>query len=303
MVDPRPDLLLVPGAPATLEAPLAERFVLHRRPEAAADAIRAIAGGGSSVVDAALIAGLPALEIIAIHGVGHEGIDLAAARARNIRVTLTPDVLTDDVADLAIALWLSVHRRLVVNDRALRAGGWNAPLARRASGRRIGLFGMGHIGQAIARRAQPFAAEILYTSRAAKPDLPWRFLPDLRALAQASDVLIVAVAGGAATRHAVDAAVLDALGPEGVLINIARGPIVDEAALIAALERGGLAGAGLDVFEDEPRVPKALLAMDQVVLSPHQGSATREGRAQMAALVLANLDAHFRGEAPPSAIV
>ncbi|MCY1178779.1 2-ketogluconate reductase [compost metagenome] len=177
------------------------------------------------------------------------------------------------------------------------------PLGRRASGRAIGIFGLGMIGQAIARRAAPFGGEILYTARHAKPELPWRFVPDIAALAEASDVLILAAPGGAATEGIVDAGVLERLGRGGVLINIARGSLVDEAALIAALEQGVIAGAGLDVFADEPRVPDALKAMPQVVLAPHQGSATIEGRAAMEALVLANLDAHFAGKALPTAIV
>ncbi|WP_420142762.1 2-hydroxyacid dehydrogenase [Sphingomonas sp.] len=292
----RPDILLLPGgASPALTAELERRFAVHQAPGDAGPRIRAIVGGGSSVVDAGLIAALPALEIIAINGVGHDGIDLAAAKARGIPVTITRGVLDDDVADLAIALMLSVSRRIAVNDRAIRDGGWQAPLSRRLSGRRIGLYGMGAIGRAIARRADPFAGEILYTSRAAKPDLPWRHVPDLAALAEASDVLVVIVPATPETAGTVDAAILDRLGPDGILVNVARGAIVDEPALIRALAEGRIAGAGLDVFADEPHVPDALRAMEQVVLSPHQGSATIETRAAMADLVLANLDAHFAG--------
>lgn len=297
-----PDLLLVSAIPAALEEALAERFTLHRRHTDAMATIRAIAGGGMSVVGADLIAELPALEIIAIHGVGHAGIDLDAARARNIRVTYTPSVLTEDVADLAIGLMLAVERRIVVNDQIVRDGGWAAVPGRRASGRRIGLFGMGQIGQAIARRAAPFAAELFYTSRTAKPELPWRFVSDARVLARESGVLIVAASGGPGTQGAIDAEALRLLGRDGVLVNIARGSIVDETALIAVLAAGAIAGAGLDVFAGEPGVPEALKRMDRVVLSPHQGSATEEGRAEMAALVLANLDAHFSGRPPPTAL-
>lgn len=301
--DPRPDLLIVSSIPEPLETALAARFTLHRDATACAPKIRAITGGGMSVVDRDLIARLPALEIIAIHGVGHEGIDLDAARARGIRVTLTSGALTDDVADLAIGLMLAVQRRIVANDTALRTGIWQAPLARRASGRTIGIFGMGQIGQAIARRAAPFAAEILYTGRSAKPELPWRFVASLTELAAASDVLVVAAAAGPDTRHAVNATVLDRLGPEAILINIARGALVDETALVAALEAGSIAGAGLDVFAEEPSVPAILRRMEQVVLSPHQGSATRECRAEMAALVVANLDAHFSGRTLPTPLI
>ncbi|RUN77837.1 2-hydroxyacid dehydrogenase [Sphingomonas sp. TF3] len=296
-----PELFVASSLAPSLIAALEERFTLHRH--APPPSTRAIVGGGTMLLDAALLERLPALEIVAIHGVGHDRIDLAAAKARGVRVTTTPDVLTEDVADLAIALWLAVERRVAANDAVVRGGGWGVPLGRRASGRTIGIFGLGKIGQAIARRAASFGGEILYTARHAKPELPWHFVPDIAALAEASDVLILAAPGGAATQSIVDTAVFERLGRGGVLINIARGSLVDEAALIAALEQGVIAGAGLDVFADEPQVPDALKAMPQVVLAPHQGSATIEGRAAMEALVLANLDAHFAGEVLPTAIV
>ena len=289
-----PDLYLLSGVSPALERALAERFTLFRKDPPAMT--RAIVGGGSSVVDATLLDRLPALEIVAIHGVGYDGIDLAATKARGIAVTTTPDVLTDDVADLAIGLMLAVQRRIVANDRVVRDGGWQVDLARRASGRRIGIFGLGRIGKAIARRAAPFARELHYTARSAKPDAAGVFHADIASLAAACDVLIIAAPGGNATSHIVDAAVLTALGEDGILVNIARGSLIDEPALVAALQAGTVAGAGLDVFADEPSVPDALRAMDQVVLSPHQGSATVDGRTAMAALVVANLDAHFAGQ-------
>lgn len=289
---PRPDLLLISNIPAPLRTALAERFTLHEGE--AVPGIRAVVGGGMAKLDAALLDRLPELEIVAIHGIGHDGIDLAALRARGIPLTLTPDVLTVDVADLAIALMLGVQRRIAANDALVRGGGWSAPLGRRASGRRIGIFGLGRIGHAIALRAAPFAGELLYSARSEKP-VPWRFVPDIGALAEASDVLILAAPGGTETENIVDAAVLDRLGPGGVLVNVARGSLVDEDALVAALAEGRIAGAGLDVFAREPQVPEALRAMPQVVLAPHQGSATEEGRAEMRDLVLANLDAHFAG--------
>jgi lactate dehydrogenase-like 2-hydroxyacid dehydrogenase len=296
-----PDLFLASSPSPALRGQLAARFRLHEGTPPAGT--RAILGGGMTVVDAALLDRLPALEIVAINGVGYEGLDLDALAARGIRVSTTPDVLTDDVADLAIGLMLAAERRIAANDRLVRAGGWAAPLARRASGRRIGIFGMGAIGRAIAARAEPFAGEILYCARSAKPGLPWRFVADIGALAEASDVLILIAPGGAGTRHVVDAGVLERLGPDGVLINVARGTLVDEAALIEALETGRIAGAGLDVFADEPHVPEALCRMDQVVLSPHQGSATQETRGAMAALALANLDAHFAGLPLPTPLL
>jgi lactate dehydrogenase-like 2-hydroxyacid dehydrogenase len=289
-----PDLYLLTGVSSALEDALAERFTLHRKDPPATT--RAIVGGGTSIVDAALLDRLPALEIVAIHGVGHDGIDLAATSARKIAVTTTPDVLTDDVADLAIGLMLAVQRRIVANDRAVRDGGWKVDLSRRASGRRIGIFGLGQIGKAIATRARPFASELHYTARSDKPDFDGEFHADITSLAAACDVLIVAAPGGEDTRNIVDAAVLAALGEDGIIVNIARGSLVDEPALVAALQTGTIAGAGLDVFADEPTVPEALKTMDQVVLSSHQGSATVDGRAAMAALVVANLDAYFAGQ-------
>ncbi|MEN2790890.1 2-hydroxyacid dehydrogenase [Sphingomonas oligophenolica] len=288
-----PDLYLPAAMAPSLMAELAQRFRIHRDNPPATT--RAIVGGGSVLVDTALLDALPALEIVAVNGVGHDRIDLAAARSRGVRVTTTPDVLISDVADLAIGLMLAVDRRIAFNDRAVRAGGWDVPLGRRTSGRRIGIFGFGQIGQAIARRAEPFASEVLYTARHERPDLRFRFVPDIAALADACDTLILIAPGGKETRHIVDAAVLEKLGEQGVLINVARGSLVDEPALVAALAAGTIAGAGLDVFENEPQVPDALKAMDRVVLMPHQGSATVECRVAMAALVLANLDAHFAG--------
>lgn len=290
------DVFLATAVPPALDIALAERFTLHR--DAPPSTTRAIVGGGMMTVDAGLLDRLPQLEIIAVHGVGYDGIDRDAVAARGIRIAITPDALTEDVADQAIALWLAVDRRIAANDRAMRMGNWTVPLGRRASGRRIGIFGLGRIGQAIARRAEGFGSAILYTARSEKP-VPWRFVPDLATLAEESDVLILAAPGGAETRRIVDAMMLDRLGLDGVLVNIARGSLVDEDALIAALETHRIAGAGLDVFAEEPDVPCALRRMNHVVLAPHQGSATREARAAMAEMVVANLEAHFAGQVPP----
>jgi lactate dehydrogenase-like 2-hydroxyacid dehydrogenase len=280
-----------------LRQALAEWYRIVEEPEAA---VRAIVGGGDVVVDRALMDRLPRLGLIAIHGVGFDGVDLAEARARGIAVSTTRDILNDDVADLALGLMLAVRRRLLPNDRVVRTRGWSVPLASRASGRRIGIFGMGAIGRAIAARAAPFATELLYCARSEKPDLPWRFVPDIRSLAAQSDVLFLIAPGGPETHGIVDAGVLAALGSDGVLVNVARGSLVHQEALVAALAAGTIAGAGLDVFADEPHVPAALTSFEQVVLSPHQGSATRECRADMAACVLANLHAFFAGEPLPT---
>jgi len=293
---PRPDLFLATPQSDRLEQGLADRFTLHRG--VAPDTTRAVVGGGTLQFAAADMDRCPALEFIAIHGVGHDGVDLAAADARGIKVSTTPDVLTDDVADLAIGLWLAVERAIVANDRVVREGGWRVPLARRASGRTIGIFGLGQIGQAIARRAAPFAHEILYCARSDKRG-PWSRVADIATLARRSDVLFLAAPGGTETAGVVYAAVLDQLGARGVLVNIARGSLVDQAALLAALTESRIAGAALDVFADEPAVTGALRRLPHVVLSPHQGSATGEARAAMEAIVLANLDAHFSGMASP----
>ena len=269
--------------------------------QALAPQIRAIAAGGESKVSAALIAQLPALEIISVMGVGYDGVDVAAALSRGVQVTHTPDVLNDDVADLAIGLMLNAARQLPAADRYVRDGSWlqgPMPLARKMSGARLGLVGMGRIGQAIAQRALAFGMQVAYTSRTAKPELPYRYLPGAAQLAAEVDFLVVITPGGAATRKLVNADVLKALGKgrgEGILVNVARGSVVDEQALIEALEGGVIAGAGLDVFEAEPQVPERLRALPQVVLTPHVGSATGATRQAMADLAFSNLAAHFGG--------
>ncbi|WP_088286843.1 2-hydroxyacid dehydrogenase [Ideonella sp. A 288] len=276
---------------------------------ALAPRIRAIAASGESKVSAALIEQLPALEIISVMGVGYDGIDVAAAKARGVVVTHTPDVLNDDVADLAIGLMLCAARQLPAADRYVRAGQWSQgpmPLARKMSGARLGLVGMGRIGQAIAHRALAFGMSVAYTARNARPALPYRFLADAESLAAESDFLVVITPGGAGTRRMIDAKVLAALGrsspQKGILVNVARGSVVDEAALIDALERGVIGGAGLDVFEDEPNVPERLRALPQVVLVPHIGSATGQTRQAMADLAFANLQAKFAGTPLPTPV-
>ncbi len=309
----KPDLLTVARLAPFLMEPLQSAFTVHDRLheqdpaafERIAPRIRAICGSGESKVGAALIAQLPALEIISIMGVGYDGVDVAAAKARGVIVGHTPDVLNDDVADLALALMLDVARRIPQADAYVRAGKWPGgpmPLARKMSGARLGVVGMGRIGQAIAQRALAFGMSVAYTARSAKADLPFAFHATPQALAAASDFLVVITPGGAATRKLINADVLRALGPDGYLINVARGSVVDEAALITALQQGTIAGAALDVFENEPHVPEALRALDNVVLVPHIGSATTQTRQAMAARAFANLEAHFAGQPLPSAV-
>ncbi len=258
--------------------------------------IRALATGTGC--SRAAMEQMPNLAIISSFGVGYDGVDAAAARERGVVVCNTPGVLDDEVADLALALMLAAIRRIPQGDRFVRDGRWlkgPMPFTPTLREKTVGLLGMGRIGQAIARRVAAFGVEIVYFARHARREVPYRHFTDLVAMARACDVLIVIVPGGAATRRIVDRAVLEALGPEGLLVNVARGSVVDEPALIAALEQGKLGAAALDVFEDEPGVPAALLAMDQVVLSPHQGSATAHTRNAMAQLVADNLVAWAQG--------
>ena len=241
---------------------------------------------------------LPGLRAVVNFGVGYDSTDVGEARRRGIVVSNTPDVLTDCVADTTVWLVLDVMRRLAAADRFVRRGEWEAgrvpALTRKVTGARVGIVGLGRIGRAVARRLEGFDTDLAYTGRAEKPGAPYRFVPTLLDLAREVDVLVVATAGGDDTRHLVDAAVLDALGADGFLVNVARGSVVDEAALVAALEQGRLGGAGLDVFADEPHVPAALLGRDDVTLLPHVASGTVETRQAIADLALANVAQFLR---------
>jgi len=297
-----------------LEGELARRFTLHRFFEmqdkagflaAGSAGIRGVVTGGHLGIPADLAAALPNLEVVAINGVGFDKVDLVEAKRRGFRVSNTPDVLTADVADLALGLILAHGRQLPRADAYVRASQWlsgDMGLSTRVSGRRYGIFGLGRIGMAIAKRLEGFDARISYSART-KRDVPYAYHQTLVGLAADCDVLIIAAAATAQTRHIVNAEVLDALGPNGTLVNVARGSLVDEKALVAALRDGRVGGAALDVFEDEPRAPQDLFDMDNVVLAPHLGSATHETRRAMAGLVLANLDAHFSGKPLPTAVV
>jgi len=293
---------------------LEERYSLHKLHEAGDGAallraigskVRGMATGGRGA-SANLIDALPNLEIISSFGVGTDAIDVEHARRRGVRVANTPDVLNDDVANFAIMLLLATTRSFVSYDRYVREGRWvregNPPLTRSIAGRQVGIVGLGRIGRVIAEKLQVFHCEIAYFSRHERKDAPYRYYSDLVALARDSAALIVIVPGGPETRNLIDASVIDALGPEGILVNVARGSVVDEPALVKALEEGRLGGAGLDVFADEPNVPEALFKMDNVVLQPHQGSATIETRRAMGDRMLENLAAHFEGRKLPSAL-
>jgi lactate dehydrogenase-like 2-hydroxyacid dehydrogenase len=303
----KPALLLIGAYPPWDMEALEQRFTVHRLWEAPDRAgflakvglsVRALGTRGDLVVDAALTEALPALEIIACNGVGVDGIDLAYAKRRGIAVTNTPDVLTDDVADMGLALLLATARRIPAGDAFVRSGAWaEGPMAltTRFCRKRLGIVGLGRIGRAVARRAAGFDMEIAYCDLSRQPDVPYAWHADPVSLAGAVDFLIVCAAGGAGTRALIDVAVLEALGPAGMLVNIARGSIVDEAALLAALRARRIAAAGLDVFQGEPAIDPEFAALDNVVLQPHQASGTVETRKAMGRLVHDNLEAHFAG--------
>lgn len=301
----RPVLLQVgPLLPALQEA-LAARYDVLRlweAPDRAAllakrgAAVAALVTSGVHGATRDLMSALPGLKAVFSFGVGYDSIDIAAARDLGVVVSNTPGVLDDCVADTAFALLIDVARGISAADRFVRRGDWRQgkfPLTSRLAGKTCGIVGLGNIGKAIALRVTAFGMEVAYHGRQPQPGVPYRYEADLEALARAADFLVLSLPGGPATDGLVDARILAALGPDGYLINIARGSVVDEPALVEALRTGTLGGAGLDVFADEPAVPEALLALDNVVLTPHLGSGTRETRQAMADLVLANVEGYF----------
>lgn len=304
------ELLMVGRMLPMVGETLERRFTLHRLVDqadpaaflaAAGPRIRGIVSGPTSPVDKALIDHCPTLEIIANFGVGYDNVDAVHAGTRGIVVTNTPDVLTEEVADTALGLMIMTVRELGAAERHLRAGKWpDAPYPlTRASlrDRGVGIVGLGRIGKAIARRVEAFGMPVAYHNRNRLADVGYRYCASLVELAKTVDILMVVTPGGAATRHLIDADVLAALGPNGILINVGRGSVVDETALISALDAGKILSAGLDVFADEPRVPAALIAHDRVTLLPHVASASQFTRNAMGQLVIDNLTGWFeRGE-------
>jgi lactate dehydrogenase-like 2-hydroxyacid dehydrogenase len=298
------EILQVSAVVPAIQAKLDATYRVHRAAPgdtiapAVAAKVRGLVAGG--VAPAGLLAQLPGLEIIASASVGYDGIDVPGAAARSIPVTNTPNVLNDDVADLAIALMVMTARRLALADKYVRAGKWvrdgHMPLAHRVSRKKLGIVGLGRIGKDIARRAEAMDMEISYTNRRPVAGAPYRFIPSLVDLAKENDFLIVIASAGPDATKMIGRAVIEALGPDGILVNVSRGRVVDEAALVEALASGKLGGAGLDVFADEPNVPAALLALDNVVLTPHVGSGTIETRTDMGQLALDNLAAWFAGK-------
>ncbi len=298
------DLLLIGGATPVMLDRLSEKFTIHKTTEMDNPAawlaengskISYVATNGHDGVKPAYVDAMPNLKAISCYGVGYDAIDTAQAVARGIVVTHTPNVLNAEVATTAVLLMLACYREILRDDAYVRAGRWeaegNAPLTRSADGQTVGILGLGRIGQAIADKMAAFDATIVYHSRNPK-DVPYKYYSDLKQMARDVDVLVCITPGGAATNKIVNADVLEALGPQGTLINVSRGSVVDEAALIEALKSGKLGWAGLDVFEAEPKVPEALRQLDNVVLLPHVGSATYETRAAMGALTVDNLLQH-----------
>jgi hypothetical protein len=299
---PRETILLLSPIPADLRAALAQRFELVE--DKPADGLRpgfriavttAMNGAGAAQFER-----LPDLRLLSSQGTGLERIDLMDAARRGIAVAYTPDVMTEDVADAAIGLMYGAARLVAEADRFVRAGRWGAERMRPGISlhrKTAGIVGMGRIGQAIARRCAGLGMDVAWTGPRPKPSLPWPHVPTLSALAERADVLILALAAGPGTERMVDAAVLRALGPRGVLVNIARGAVVDEEALITALQEGTIAGAGLDVFAQEPGLDSRFLALGNVVLAPHSASLTQETRAALVARILADIEAFRAGHA------
>lgn len=312
-----PDLLVIAPPMQPHLDDLASRYTLHRYDLADAATkvamlaelgprIQAVVTNGHEPLTEAMIAQMPGLQLVSCGSAGYDTIDVAALTARGIPLTNTSDALLDDVADTAMMLTLAAQRGLVAAHAHVTSGEWGRtgpfPLQSSLRGKRLGIVGMGKIGQAILPRAEASGLEVAYFSRSEKPGVNRPFQPDLPALAGWADILIVIVAGGAGTMNLINAPILHALGPQGVLVNVSRGTVVDEAALIAALRAGDLGHAALDVFCNEPNPDPALTALPNVTLYPHHASGTRETRAAMAQLAVANVDAHFSGKSLPSRV-
>lgn len=307
----KPDLLLVAAYPDPVVAALERDFTVHRHREGEVPAdlaarVRFLATGNGSGCKRTTIEALPKLEIVASFGVGYDKVDVAAARERGVRVTNTPDVLNDCVAEVTLALMLALCHRLPQADRYVREGRWEREgdfgLTAELTGRRAGILGLGRIGKEIAARLQAFRMEVVYHGRNRQEHQPYPYYADLEHMAREVDWLVVIAPGSASTRGLVSREVMEALGPDGHLVNVARGSLVDEPAMIELLSDGRLGGAALDVFAGEPQVPEALRRLENVVLLPHQGSATHKTRAAMGDLVVRNLRAHLRGDPLASAV-
>jgi lactate dehydrogenase-like 2-hydroxyacid dehydrogenase len=303
----KPEILQVGPMMKYVEQALQDAYQTHRYWEAEDGAallasvgprVRAVATNGHSGCSRAIIEALPKLEVIASYGVGYDAVDIAACKQHDIHVTNTPDVLNDAVAEMTLGLMIALCRRIPQADVHVREGWWLEgayPLTAELTGARVGILGLGRIGKEIARRCQAFKMRVAYHGRQAQPYEPYEYYADLEAMARDVDWLVIIAPGSAETNGIVSRQVMQALGPQGCLVNIARGSIVDEPAMVELLQSGALGGAALDVFADEPKVPEVLFGLDNVVLSPHQGSATVKTRTAMGDLVVQNLAAHFAG--------
>lgn len=298
------DILLMQPIVPSIEAKLDSTYNVHRLHKQndkesflsqVGPEIKAVVTGGGLGISGKVMDALPALELIAVYGIGTDAVDMEKARSRGIKVSTTPGVLTEDVADLALGLMLAALRGISTGDRYVRAGQWGKaplPLGRKLSGKHVGIVGLGRVGRAIAKRVAAFDCKISYSDLKQASDVDYGFIPDIHALARACDILVLAASADHG-RCLVDAQVLDCLGPDSFFINVARGKLVDEPALVMALSEKRIAGAGLDVFLDEPHVPQAMLSLENVVLQPHRASATIETRTAMGQLVIDNLESYF----------
>lgn len=303
----KPEIVVIAPLPPFFAKPLHEHFIVHdlhgardRRVfiDEVSPRVRAMVAFGGSQISAEQLGNFPHLEMVAVFGVGYDGIPVAACAEKKIKVTNTPDVLNDEVADTTLALTLMTLRQFAETQKFVERGDWlkgQYPLTRSLWGKTVGIIGLGRIGKAIADRLEAFKTTVVYHGRS-KQDVDYQFYPSLVEMARDVDVLIAITPGGAGTKHLVNADVLSALGPDGYFINVARGSVCDEAALVAAIENKTIAGAGLDVFEGEPKVPESLFNRPNVVLFPHVASATLETRTAMGNLVIENLRLHFDGK-------
>jgi hydroxypyruvate reductase len=310
----KPEILVLTRIYAPTLAALERDYIVHKLWMAAdregllrevGRKVRAVVTTSLTGLKRAQFAALPRLELIACFGIGHGAIDLAAARERGITVTNTPDSIADSVADLGLGLIIALMRRICETDRFVRAGKWRAslpPLGRELASKTCGIVGLGQIGRCIAKRVEACGMSVCYYGPREKHDIGYTYYADVEALAKRSDCVVVTCASAAETRNLIDARVLEALGAQGYLINVARGAIVDQGALLSALKNEHIAGAGLDVFWDEPNVPSELIAMENVVIVPHIGSSTLEIREQRGAHLLANVTAHFSGQPVPNSL-
>ncbi|MEM1286996.1 MAG: 2-hydroxyacid dehydrogenase [Pseudomonadota bacterium] len=306
----KPDILQVGPYPEWDQAPLDQAFTTHKFFEApdqgaflerVGESVRGIATRGELGASKDMISACPNVEVISVYGVGYDAVDLDACKARGIRVTNTPDVLTKDVADLGVAMMLAQSRAVLAADTWVRDGSWAAkglfPLQSRVWGKRVGILGLGRIGLEVGKRVAAFDMDVAYSAQSEKLEArDWTFIPDPVELARRSDILFVTLAASSATRHIVNRDVIDAVGPEGMIVNISRASNIDEDALIAALESGRLGSAALDVFEGEPALDPRFLKLPNVLVQPHHASGTVETRKAMGKLVRDNLSAHFAGE-------